>query len=62
MVEPHLDTLPETLAGVGELVGLEEAINRSDVVVLLVDHDSFKAVKRRSLRGKAVLDTRGLWR
>jgi UDP-N-acetyl-D-mannosaminuronic acid dehydrogenase len=64
VVEPYVEALPAALAsctGV-ELVGLERALAEADVVVLLVDHQQFKAVPRAALAGKAVIDTRGLWR
>ncbi len=60
-VEPHVDALPRELAGVA-LVDADEAIQRADIVVLLVDHDAFREIDRDRLLDKAVIDTRGLWR
>jgi UDP-N-acetyl-D-mannosaminuronic acid dehydrogenase len=60
-VEPHVDALPKKLAGV-TLVDADEAIQRADIVVLLVDHDAFREIDRDRLLDKAVIDTRGLWR
>ncbi|MFF4208663.1 UDP-N-acetyl-D-mannosamine dehydrogenase [Streptomyces sp. NPDC001796] len=64
VVEPHITELPSVLAETGQakLVDLEAALHEADVVVLLVDHDAFRSVKRTLLRGKAVFDTRGMWR
>jgi len=63
VVEPHIDVLPDPLNGIGvELVGLSEAVERADVVVLLVDHRQFKELDRARLAGKRVIDTRGTWR
>jgi UDP-N-acetyl-D-mannosaminuronic acid dehydrogenase len=64
VAEPHIAELPESLARPGEvaLVDAVTAVREADVVVLLVDHDAFRGVKRTALRGKAVFDTRGLWR
>lgn len=64
VVEPHVDTLPDALTDTGnaKLVDLPAAIAEADLVVLLVDHDDFRGVKRAALRGKVVFDTRGLWR
>ena len=64
VVEPHIDALPEALSGLAnvELVDLDRALDEADVVVLLVDHQSFKSVDRTRLAGKAVIDTRGIWR
>jgi UDP-N-acetyl-D-mannosaminuronic acid dehydrogenase len=64
IADPHIAELPESLAHPGEaaLVDVVTAVRDADVVVLLVDHDAFRGVKRTALRGKAVFDTRGLWR
>lgn len=61
VVEPHIDSLPARLASHTNLTfeGLDTAIATADVVLLLVDHDSFKAMDRSALIGKTVLDTRG---
>lgn len=62
--EPFVDALPERLAGVPNLhlTGADEAIEKADIIVLLVDHDHFRAVKKSRLAGKVVYDTRGIWR
>jgi UDP-N-acetyl-D-mannosaminuronic acid dehydrogenase len=44
------------------LCGLDEALARSDVVLLLVHHAEFVALDRALLRDKHVIDTRGTWR
>lgn len=41
LVEPNINQLPEKLAA-GTLVSLSEAVNRADVVAILVAHDEFK--------------------
>jgi UDP-N-acetyl-D-mannosaminuronic acid dehydrogenase len=62
-VEPHIDKLPPELAEVGvQLTDLHTALQRADVIVLLVDHKVFASVNRATLEGKAIIDTRGLWR
>ncbi|GAA5163930.1 UDP-N-acetyl-D-mannosamine dehydrogenase [Ornithinimicrobium tianjinense] len=63
-VEPNVEALPGKLANRRNiaLTPLEEAIERADVVALLVDHREFKALDRSLLDGKAVVDTRGTWR
>lgn len=64
VVEPHSEALPGALAakdGV-ELTNLENALNKAGVVVLLVDHQEFKELDRARLKGKTVIDTRGIWR
>ena len=63
VVEPHVDALPADLASDGacELVGLRYALDTADVVVLLTDHSEFLDIDPRMLKGKRVLDTRGVW-
>jgi UDP-N-acetyl-D-mannosaminuronic acid dehydrogenase len=63
-VEPNVRQLPSSLL-VREnvsLSGLGHAIEAADIVLVLVDHTPFRAVKRTSLEGKVVFDTCGLWR
>lgn len=64
VVEPHVDFLPQALAGLGnvELTALGTALSEADVVALLVDHRRFKDLPRSELAGKSVLDTRGAFR
>ncbi len=64
VVEPHVSSLPAGLAGLPnvELVSTREAVRLAEVVVLLVDHTAFRAVRPIELRGRQVVDTRGLWR
>lgn len=62
-VEPHIDELPERLQGRDNLTLTEvnEAIDRADIIVLLVDHAAFKDLGPAAYE-KRVLDTRGQWR
>lgn len=62
VVEPHVSELPKTLKGTVELVDIDQAVAEADVVVLLVNHREFTLFNRRKLEGKAVIDTRGVWR
>ena len=63
VAEPHAGELPPSLKGKADLWLTDEsdAIGKSGVVVLLVDHRKFQALDRAALAGKAVIDTRGLW-
>ncbi len=63
-VEPHIETLPEELHGIAgvSLSGLDEALERAGIVVLLVDHKDFKDIDNTRLNGKKVFDARGVWR
>jgi UDP-N-acetyl-D-mannosaminuronic acid dehydrogenase len=55
--EPNLKSSDEF-----SLVGVEEAIASADIVLLLVDHREFKAIKPTLLQEKVVIDTRGALR
>lgn len=63
-VEPHVDELPPRLADMGNvsLAETRDALDRADLVLLLVDHTDFKQIDRASLGDKPVIDTRGMWR
>ena len=61
VVEPNVSELPGELGEGAKLLGIDEAIANSDILVLLVDHKEFKAADRNLLRGKQVVDTRGIW-
>jgi UDP-N-acetyl-D-mannosaminuronic acid dehydrogenase len=62
-VEPHAAALPQRLADRGNVVLTDagHAVAESDVIVLLVDHSRFRAIKKTQLAGKVVYDTRGMW-
>lgn len=62
VAEPHIEELPKDLLELNvRLVKTEDAIEKADVVVLLVDHDYFKIVDKESLLNKIIVDTRGLF-
>lgn len=64
VVEPNIEELPREFEGKGnvELADLDDAVQRADIVLLLVDHDPFKTFDREKLQEKVVVDTKGLWR
>lgn len=64
VVEPYIKQLPYALNSSTNvrLLGLAEALDKSDIVVLLVDHDDFRGISAEALRGKVVIDTRGMIR
>ncbi|MDB6183144.1 UDP-N-acetyl-D-mannosamine dehydrogenase [Paracoccus fistulariae] len=59
VVEPFVKELPEHMQGKANLLRASDALSSSDIVVLLVDHDDFKAMP--SPTGKRIIDTRGVW-
>ncbi|MFJ9383235.1 UDP-N-acetyl-D-mannosamine dehydrogenase [Peribacillus sp. NPDC101481] len=61
VAEPHIEELPYSLKDYKiELTKTEDAINKADVVILLVDHDYFKAMDEEIFLNKIVIDTRGI--
>ncbi len=63
VVEPHIEKLPPKLANQAgiELTELDEGLEKADMVVLLVDHKTFRETPLEALIDKAVIDTRGIW-
>ena len=63
VVEPNVHELPASLADKKNvrLVSLEDAMQDANIVLLLVDHKEFKAMDRVLLKGKTVIDTRGIF-
>lgn len=62
IVEPYATTLPRAFDGTGaKLIDIDTALETCEAMVVLVDHDIFRSVPLDERRGKAVLDTRGLW-
>ena len=44
------------------LTSLDEVLDKSDILVLLVDHAEFKKIDHEQLKEKILIDTRGAWR
>lgn len=61
VVEPYINELPKELAGRAKLLRAGEAIEKADVIVLLVDHMDFKAIPVPKRKGLQLIDTRGVW-
>ena len=62
VVEPHIFSLPDELSRLGlELNDFDRALEKANVVVLLVDHMAFMQVDHALLKDKFVIDTRGVW-
>ena len=63
VVEPYAAELPREFAGTGaSLIDLDTALEQADILLVLVDHDQFRAVPLAERAGKLVYDTRGIWR
>jgi len=62
LVEPNIDSIPKGFDDDNiVLIGLDKAIKKADIIVLLVDHASFKSMDLSLISGKQVIDTRGIW-
>jgi UDP-N-acetyl-D-mannosaminuronic acid dehydrogenase len=60
-VEPNIQELPKKLTNANvELATLEAALEKANVVVVLVDHKEFKAADAGQFAAKVVIDTRGV--
>lgn len=62
VVEPNIHTLPARLANHAQLVSLTDALQQADILVLLVDHQPFKALDGQQISQRWVVDTKGVWR
>ena len=60
VVEPHTAEIPASLKGV-KLVDAKTAIDGADILVFLTDHKSFRELTPADLKGKVVIDPRGIW-
>jgi len=63
VADPLLDVLPAPLddSPAIQFVRTQQAVAAADIVVLLVDHNSFRRLPHKVLEGKVVIDTRGIW-
>jgi UDP-N-acetyl-D-mannosaminuronic acid dehydrogenase len=62
VVEPHVNSLPRNLTELGlKLWDFDQATERANILLLLVDHASFLAVDHDVVKDKIVVDTRGVW-
>ncbi|MGR5299798.1 MULTISPECIES: UDP-N-acetyl-D-mannosamine dehydrogenase [Vibrio] len=60
-VEPNVHSLPEALVHAGvEQMTLDAALERANIIVVLVDHKQFKAADKIQFATKVVIDTRGV--
>lgn len=62
VVEPNIHQLPAVLSRHASLVNTADALAQADVLVLLVDHNEFKAVESSRITQRYIVDTKGVWR
>jgi len=61
-VEPNISALPANLESSGvSLVSLDAAMEKCNIVVVLVDHRQFKLLDMSTIASKVLIDTRGLF-
>lgn len=61
LVEPHINELPQKLASSKvSFVELDYAIEKANIVVILVDHKQFKNIDPVIMAKKVIVDTRGI--
>jgi len=63
VVEPNISSLPIELQNTSKvaLTNLENAIDAADIIVILVDHKSFKEFPYDRIGEKIIFDTKGIW-
>lgn len=63
VVEPHIKQLPPDLQQYPHVTytDISQAMQKADIIILLVDHKVFKCINRNILKEKVILDTRGMW-
>lgn len=62
VVEPYTSELPSAFDGTdATLVDIDEALEDCGILLLLVDHDVFKAIPPEERGDAVVYDTRGVW-
>jgi len=63
LVEPNITQMPSAMKDINnvELVDIDKALNRADIVVGLVDHKEFIQVPIERMKEKILIDTRGIW-
>lgn len=62
VVEPNIKALPAALSELKpNLVSLPEAIEKANILLILVDHKQFKALSLADVARKIVIDTRGIF-
>jgi len=61
-VEPNIAILPASMNGSTiSLIDVKQAIVEADILVLLVDHKSFKDVPPPLYKNKTIVDAKGIW-
>lgn len=59
--EPNISVPPTSLSSADFVEDISELVVRSDVIVMLVNHQPYLSITRDQLKGKAIIDSRGVW-
>ena len=61
VVEPNIESLPPKMSERLILTDVQDALNKAQVLVLLVDHKPFKSLAGALPKECEIIDTRGIW-
>jgi len=62
LVEPNINYLPDEFLNKNcSLEQLDLSIEKSDIILVLVDHEEFRVLDKKKLLGKLIIDTKGIW-
>ena len=62
LVEPNINKLPQALEHPDtSLTSLDTALERSNILILLVNYREFYLIDKKSTESKIVIDTKGVW-
>lgn len=62
VVEPNIQALPRSLEEINvKLKTLKEALDHSELVLVLVDHSEFKNHNYKPVGTQVLIDTQGIW-
>lgn len=60
-VEPNISMLPSGSSINSRLINLEDAVENTDIAVMLVNHSEFESMKATT-KNMVVVDTKGIWK
>ena len=61
VVEPYIKTLPPELSGIAELNTVEQGLEETDIILMLVNHKIFKEIPVEIRQKYIVIDASGTW-
>jgi UDP-N-acetyl-D-mannosaminuronic acid dehydrogenase len=56
-IEPNINTLPIEISNTVKLTSSEEAIAIADIIIILVDHSTFKKIEFQDIQGKIIINS-----